>query len=52
MKYKVLETNHVADQDIKDTEDQGQIIGNVQDSIAVGRTRRNLYWPKGPSLQF
>ena len=34
--------DEVAEQDTADDdEDQGQIIGDVQESIAVGRTRRN-----------
>ena len=37
--------DHVADQDADDNEDQGQIIGDVQESIAVGRTWRNLRKP-------
>ena len=38
--------DHVADQDADDVdEDQGQDIGDVQKSIAVGRTRRNLCKP-------
>jgi len=32
--------DQVAKQDVNNDEDQGQAIGNVQESIAVGRTRR------------
>jgi len=38
-------TGHVAEQDAVDDEDQGQAMGDVQDFIAVGRTRRNLRKP-------
>ena len=38
-------TGHVAEQDAFDDEDQGQAMGDVQDFIAVGRTRRNLRKP-------
>jgi len=39
--------DHVADQDVADYKDRGQVIGDVQESIAVRRARRNLcksYW--------
>jgi len=39
------DSDHVADQDTDDNEDQGQAIGDVHESIAVERTRRNLRKP-------
>ena len=36
---------HVADEDVDDDEDQGSVMGDVQDSITVGRTRRNSCKP-------
>ena len=36
-------SDHVAEQDAD--EDQGQAMGDVHESIAVGRTRRNLRKP-------
>ena len=33
--------DHVANHDAEDDEDQEQVMGDVQDSIAVGRTQRN-----------
>ena len=41
-----LGSDHVADQDTDDDEDQGQAMGDVHKSIAVGRTGRN---PRKPS---
>jgi len=38
--------DQVAEQDVDNDEDQGQTMGNVQESIAVRRTRRN---PRKPS---
>ena len=38
-------SDHVANQDADNDEDQGQTMGNVQESIAVGRARRNPYKP-------
>ena len=38
-------SDHVADQDADDDVDQGQAMGDVYESIAVGRTRRNLRKP-------
>jgi len=38
-------SDHVANQDTDDDEDQGQAMGDVHESIAVGRTRRNLRKP-------
>ena len=43
-------SNHVADQDTDDNEDQGQAMLDVHECIAVGRTRRNSRKPSG-SLQ-
>jgi len=34
-------SDHVADQDTDDDEDQGHDMGDVHESIAVGKTRRN-----------
>jgi len=39
-------SDHVADQDTDNDEDQGQAISDVHESISVGRTRRN---PRKPS---
>ena len=36
---------HVADEDTEDIENQGQGIGQVQDSFAAGRDRRNPQKP-------
>ena len=33
--------DHVTDEDIEDVENQGSQMGQVQDSNAAGRTRRN-----------
>jgi len=33
--------NHVADEDTEDTENQGQVMNQVQDSVAAGRGKRN-----------
>ena len=38
-------TDHVADQDADDDEDQEQVMGNVQESIAIERARRNSRKP-------
>jgi len=38
-------SDHVADQDTDDDEDQEQVMSDVHESIAVGRTRRNSYKP-------
>jgi len=35
------ESDHVADHDIDNDENQGQAMGDVHEFIAVGRTRRN-----------
>ena len=37
--------DHVADQDADDDEDQEQVMSDVQESIAVGRTRKNSRKP-------
>ena len=34
-------SDHVAEQDADDDEDQGHIMGDVHESVAVGRPRRN-----------
>ena len=39
-------SNHVVKHDADDNEDQGHAMGDVHESIAVGRTRRN---PRKPS---
>ena len=39
------DSDQVAEQDADDDEDQGQIMGDVHESIAVGRTRRNSCKP-------
>ena len=36
-------SDQVAEQDADDDEDQGQVIGYVHESVAVGRPRRNSY---------
>ena len=46
LSFEILQTvtwdeNHVADEDTKDTENQWQVMGQVPDSITVGRGRRN-----------
>ena len=33
--------DHVADEDTDNDEDQGQVMSDVQDSITIGRARRN-----------
>jgi len=38
--------DHIADQYADDDEDQGQVMGDVQESIAVGRVWRN---PRKPN---
>jgi len=38
-------SDHVADQDTDDDEDQGRAMGDVHESIAVGRTRINSRKP-------
>jgi len=38
-------SDHEADQDTDDDDDQGQAMGDVHESIAVGRTRRNSRKP-------
>jgi len=38
-------SDHVTDQDTDDDVDQGQPMGDVHESIAVGRTRRNSRKP-------
>jgi len=38
-------SGHVADQDAVDDEDQGQAMSDVQESIAVERTRKNSHKP-------
>jgi len=38
-------SDHVADQDTDDDEDQGQVMSDVHESIAVGRIRRNSRKP-------
>ena len=42
--------DHVADQEVNDDEDQGQVMGNVQKFIAVGRTRGLHVSPVGSLL--
>jgi len=37
--------DHATDENADDFEDQGHVMGNVQDSTAVERVRRNLYKP-------
>jgi len=37
--------NHTADEDVEDDEDQGHVMGDIQDSTAIRRTRRNLGKP-------
>ena len=37
--------NHVIDEDTEDTENQGHIMGHVQDSVAAEGGRRNLQKP-------
>ena len=39
-------SDHVAEQDTDDDEDQEQVMSDVHESVAVGRTRRN---PREPS---
>ena len=39
-------SDHIAEQDADDEEDQGQVTGDVHKSIAIGRPRRN---PRKPS---
>jgi len=39
------DSDHIADQDTDDDEDQGHVMGDVHESITVGRTRRNLRKP-------
>ena len=34
-------SDHVAEQDADDDEDQGQVMDDVHESVAVRRTRRN-----------
>ena len=34
-------SDHVADQDTDDDEDQGQVMGDVHESIAIRKTKRN-----------
>ena len=41
----IQSSDDVANEDADDDENQGQIIGDVQNSIAVGRTRRNSCKP-------
>jgi len=36
-----LDENHVVDEDSEDTENQGQVISQVYDSVVTGRGRRN-----------
>ena len=36
-------SDHVTGQDADNNEDQGQTMGDVQESIAVGRARRNSH---------
>ena len=38
-------SDHIADQDADNNEDQGQAMGDVQEFIALGRARRNLRKP-------
>jgi len=38
-------SNHVVKHDADDNEDQGHAMGDVHESIAVGRIRRNLHKP-------
>ena len=38
-------SDHIADQDTNDDEDQRQTMSDVQESIIIGRTRRNLRKP-------
>ena len=38
-------SDHAADQDTDDDEDQGQAMGDIHESIAVGRTKRNSRKP-------
>ena len=42
--------NHIVDKDTEDIENQEHVIGQIHDSIAVGRGRRNPQKPHG-SLQ-
>ena len=39
------DSDHIAEQDADDDEDQGQVICDVHESVAVGRPRRNPYKP-------
>jgi len=39
-------SDYVAEQDADNDEDQGQVMGDVHESVAVGRPRRN---PRKPS---
>ena len=43
----IQDEDHVANKDTKDAKNQGPQMGQVQDSIAVGRTRKN---PRKPAL--
>jgi len=38
-------SDHVAEQDADDHEDHGQAMGDIHESMAVGRTRRNSRKP-------
>jgi len=42
----ILGSDHAVDQDADNDQDQGQTMGDVQESIAVGRASRN---PRKPS---
>jgi len=39
----IKDGDHVADEDIEDVENQGPDMGQIQDHIATGRTRRNSH---------
>jgi len=39
------DSDHIADQDTDDNEDQRHIMGDVHESILVGRTRKNSHKP-------
>ena len=39
------DNDHVAEQNADDDKDQEQVMGDIQESIAVIRTRRNPYKP-------
>ena len=41
----IQSSDHVAEQDADDDEDQGQAMSDVHESVAVGRTKRNSHKP-------